>query len=66
VLHWATPAGAMIPPPTERDLPALAVVVGAPGPVGGPGPQGPVGPSGVGFNNYDPGDIILDFENALL
>lgn len=34
VLQWATPAGALIPPPTERDLPALAVVVGPPGDAG--------------------------------
>ena len=52
VLEWATPAGAAVQPPTERDLPGLAVIAGTPG---------VAGPAGAAFvHSFAFGDATPD------
>lgn len=61
-LAWAGPAGQSVPclQYTVAEAAAVAAIIGPPGEAGLPGPPGPP------IGGYDPGDINLDFDNALL
>lgn len=63
-LAWQGPAGQSVPclvySIADATTLAVAAIIGPPGDDGNPGPPGPA------IGDYDPGDINLYFENALI
>ena len=55
-------SAAVVPAPASAPLP-IAIVIGPRGEDGDPGEPGPPGPA---IGGYDPGDVTLDFLNALI
>ena len=62
VVAWVGPTAELLER-ARREPAAIAALVGPPGDDGEPGNPGPPGP---GVGDYDPGDITLDFYNALI
>lgn len=55
--------------PVVVSQPPIAVITQGEGPKGIPGPPGPPGPQGEPaalLDDYDPGDLTLMFDNALI
>lgn len=63
ILGWLLPATQIEPPVPKQKMDEVPVVAGTPG---GKGDKGDKGDPGDDLGGYDPGDLNLYFENALV